>query len=60
MKACFVAMPITTPVELAPVYGDPDHFSHVLEFLFRPALATTGFEVISPTIGGFIDTRRVD
>jgi hypothetical protein len=46
-------MPITTPLELAEQYkGDTDHFTHVLEHLFIPALENAGFEAISPKSTG--------
>jgi hypothetical protein len=42
-------MPITTPEKLLVEYkGDPDHFSHVLEHLFIPALKKAGFDPIPP------------
>jgi hypothetical protein len=46
-KKCFVAMPITTPT-LYEDLRDPDHFGHVLEHLFAPALVRAGYEVIPP------------
>ena len=51
-KTCFVAMPITTPISYIEKYGDQDHFAHVLDHLFRPALQELGFTVISPSVLG--------
>ncbi len=53
MPTCFVIMPITTPSALVERYGgDEDHFLHVLEFLFAPALEAAGYEAISPVASG--------
>jgi hypothetical protein len=39
MANCFIVMPITTPEALVSVYGsDREHFHHVLEHLFVPAV----------------------
>ena len=48
MAKCFVAMPITTPDVYAKQLNDVDHFIHVLDHLFKPALAMGDYEVISP------------
>jgi len=46
-------MPITTPANLVEQYkGDKDHFSHVLEHLFIPALEEAGFDPIPPKAEG--------
>jgi len=46
-------MPITTPPERVNQYKeDPEHFTHVLEHLFIPALESAGFEPISPKSTG--------
>lgn len=52
IKECFVAMPITTSEFYADRCGDRDHFDHVLNHLFRPALKGAGYETISPTAAG--------
>jgi hypothetical protein len=53
MPTCFVIMPITTPAPLVERYGgDDDHFLHVLEFLFTPALEEAGYTAISPVASG--------
>lgn len=53
MSTCFVIMPITTPRELLEKYGnDQDHFTHVLDHLFRPALNELEYEVIPPSASG--------
>ncbi len=52
-KKCFIIMPITTPEELVEIYkGDLDHFKHVLDILFIPAVEKAGFEPISPEASG--------
>ena len=51
--SCFIIMPITTPLALAEQYkGDADHFTHVLEHLFVPALENAGFKAVSPKSTG--------
>jgi hypothetical protein len=53
MAECFIIMPITTPVDrLARFNGDEDHFQHILEHLFKPAVEAAGFEPISPIAYG--------
>jgi hypothetical protein len=48
-EKCFIIMPITTPENLRTEYkGDPNHFSHVLDHLFIPALKNAGFDPIPP------------
>ncbi len=52
-KSCFIIMPITTPKHLVEQYkDDADHFAHVLEHLFIPALESAGFDPISPKSTG--------
>jgi hypothetical protein len=53
MPSCFVIMPITTPADSLPAYqSDKDHFPHVLETLFEPAVAEIGYEVWRPSSKG--------
>jgi len=40
---CFIAMPITTTDEVARRYNDADHWTHVMEELFIPAIEAAGF-----------------
>jgi hypothetical protein len=50
---CFVAMPITTTALAADLYGnDQDHFIHVLEHLFNPAIDRSGYQPIRPKMLG--------
>ncbi|MFD0788949.1 hypothetical protein ACFQ0P_00955 [Microbacterium insulae] len=49
---CFIAMPITTHPEQAETYGDAEHWIHVMESLFIPAVTRAGFEPISPIAQG--------
>jgi hypothetical protein len=52
-RTCFVAMPITTSDAYAEkVGGDRDHFKHVLDHLFKPALQAAGLKVIPPAASG--------
>lgn len=53
MPECFVIMPLTTPPEAVERYGgDPDHFAHVLDHLFLPAIRQAGFEPKKPVAEG--------
>src|SRR4051794_12711363 len=45
MPDCFVIMPISTP-EPALYGGDADHFGHVFDHLFKPAIEKAGFTAI--------------
>jgi nucleoside 2-deoxyribosyltransferase len=46
-------MPITTPADCVESYGeDVDHFNHVLEFLFEPAIKAAGLEPVRPAAQG--------
>ncbi len=51
MRTCFVAMPITT-TDPSTYQGDADHFRHVLDHLFVPAIERAGFEAIKPIAQG--------
>jgi hypothetical protein len=51
-KTCFIAMPVTTPASYADELRDPDHFGHILDHLFMPALELAGYEVIPPKMLG--------
>lgn len=49
-KTCFVIMPISThDSHLSSYREDNDHFSHVLEFLFKPAIEKLSFDLIPPS-----------
>lgn len=53
MKTCFIIMPITTPDRYLDQYkGDSDHFIHVLDHLFKPAITAAGLEPIPPIVKG--------
>jgi hypothetical protein len=53
MPDCFIIMPLTTPDLYLPTYGgDKDHFHHVLDHLFKPALVRAGFNPIPPIAEG--------
>ena len=45
-------MPVTTPASYADDLRDGDHFGHVLEHLFTPALELAGYAVIPPKVLG--------
>jgi hypothetical protein len=50
---CFIIMPITTPEALVSTYhNDSNHFQHVLDCLFIPAIEKAGFEPKSPKAKG--------
>lgn len=49
---CFIIMPISIPSELENLYGDKDHFTHVLEYLFIPAIKEAGMVPIEPIVRG--------
>lgn len=50
---CFIIMPISTPEFLVEKYGgDHDHFLHVLEYLFIPAITAAGLKPVSPIAQG--------
>ena len=52
-KNCFIIMPITTPERLLSTYRDgSEHFKHVLECLFIPAIEKAGFIPQPPTAQG--------
>ena len=52
-KACFIIMPITAPKWMVEIYRDgKDHFDHVLETLFLPAIDACGLEAIPPFAEG--------
>ncbi len=53
MSNCFIIMLITTPNDLLSSYrDDSNHFLHVLEHLFVPAIEKAGFEPIRPKVEG--------
>lgn len=45
-------MPISMPDVYADRYSDPEHFTHVLDCLFTPALEAAGYEAIAPSVIG--------
>jgi hypothetical protein len=49
---CFVIMPISMLDIYADRYNDSDHFEHVLNYLFRPALEAAGYETVPPAAVG--------
>lgn len=52
-KSCFIAMPITTHEHEATRYGgDADHWGHVMETIFVPAIQMAGFEPVRPQAVG--------
>ncbi|MEO1129479.1 MAG: nucleoside 2-deoxyribosyltransferase [Planctomycetota bacterium] len=52
-ERCFIIMPITTPKEFVADYrGDDEHFRHVLEHLFVPAVEKAGLEAVRPIAEG--------
>lgn len=52
-KKCFIIMPLTTPETFLSIYrGDKDHFEHVLDCLFIPALEKSNLKLIKPLAKG--------
>lgn len=52
-KECFIIMPITTPELLIKEYRDgAEHFKHVLECLFIPAIEKAGYIPKPPVAKG--------
>jgi len=50
---CFVAMPVATrPADIERYGGDDDHWLHVLDTIFEPALKAAGYRTIRPTVHG--------
>jgi hypothetical protein len=46
-------MPVSTTADMAVVYGgDSQHFLHVLDYLFVPAIEKAGYEPIKPVMSG--------
>jgi hypothetical protein len=53
MPNCFIVMPITTPDNALAAYrGDTEHFRHVLDVLFAPAVAEIGYALWPPSAKG--------
>jgi hypothetical protein len=53
MPSCFIIMPISTSADLAEDFGnDPEHFRHVLEHLFVPAIEKIDYTPILPAAVG--------
>src|ERR1700683_3403294 len=45
-------MPVTTSETWVQRYNDSEHFKHVLDHLFTPALTSVNYEAIPPTASG--------
>lgn len=53
MPDCFVIMPISTPKDVVGDYGgDDNHFVHVLDHLFVPAIEKARLTVVKPIMTG--------
>mgnify|MGYP001587107178 CR=1 FL=1 len=53
MGDCFIIMPISTPASHIDFYGgDHDHFKHVLDHLFVPAIENIGLNIGRPIAEG--------
>lgn len=50
--SCFIAMPITVHDEEAELYGDSEHWAHVMNHLFVPAIKAAGYEPVIPSASG--------
>lgn len=52
-KECFIIMPITTPTDFISMYKDDcQHFLHVMQCLFKPAIEKAEFKPILPVVQG--------
>jgi hypothetical protein len=52
-KTCFIIMPVSTPERSLEFYnGDAEHFLHVLECLFFPAIESSGLTPVGPIVAG--------
>ena len=51
-EKCFIAMPVATRKEHEDIYGDPQHWRHVMETLFVPAIEAAGMEPVLPSADG--------
>ena len=49
---CFIIMPVTTPADVAERYNDKNHFGHVLDCLFVPAVEKAELEPVEPIASG--------
>ncbi|MCO7239069.1 hypothetical protein [Aeromicrobium sp. CnD17-E] len=49
---CFIAMPITTHIDEAKLYGDSEHWIHVRESLFIKAIESAGMRPVLPVASG--------
>lgn len=57
-KKAFIIMPITVPEHCLPLYehsGGENHFRHVLEALFIPAVEAIGYEPVPPSFKGSVN-----
>lgn len=52
VKTCFVAMPISVPKSYGAQYEDKNHFTHVYNYLFAPAIRELGYEPLGPISKG--------
>ena len=53
MTSCFIIIPLSTPGRLLGTYGgDDEHFKHVLDHLFIPAVESAGMTAIPPVAKG--------
>lgn len=63
MQNCFIIMPVTTPPSRVDEYGgDTEHFAHVLEHLFCPAVEAAGYKPVRPVAEGaeIIHARTIE
>ena len=51
MVTCFVAMPVSVPDEYVDIYSHhAEHFLHVFNHLFTPALKNCEYNIIPPMV----------
>ena len=51
-KTCFIAMPVRTTDDHAKLFADPDHWKHVMDWLFVAAIEAAGFTPWRPVATG--------
>ena len=61
-KKCFIIMPITTPQDYINRHRDKQHFEHILDHLFLPAIEKAGLEPVKPIASGseLINKRTIE
>lgn len=51
-ERCFIAMPVATRKEHEETYGDAEHWKHVMDTIFVPAIEAAGMTAVPPSADG--------